>query len=110
MASFSKTSVRCNYSAKVSPRKITRDEVVSLKSAGTQRVSSSRRAIEVIGSYLQGLMTLISTPVQKDRNVGMCANYGHVIQGAWKGQLPCCRDCGIKINSPDMLRKAVPVR
>lgn len=84
--------------------------MITLKSVGVRRGSSGRRAMEVIGSYLQGLVTLLSTPVQKDRKNSMCKYYGHIIQGKWQGYLPKCHDCGTEISSPDMLRKALPTK
>ena len=86
--------------------------MITLKSSvGVRRGNSGRRAMEVIGSYLQGLVTLITTPVKAERKNAMCHNYGHVIKSAkWEGYLPKCGDCGVEIKSPDMLRKATPVR
>ncbi|MBX9568161.1 MAG: hypothetical protein K2X77_04660 [Candidatus Obscuribacterales bacterium] len=108
---FSTKSTCCNVSGTQS-RRITREEMITLKSSvGVRRGNSGRRAMEVIGSYLQGLVTLITTPVKAERKNAMCHNYGHVIKSAkWEGYLPKCGDCGVEIKSPDMLRKATPVR
>lgn len=110
-ATFSTKSTCCNVTGGTSSRRITREEMITLKSVGVRRGNSGRRAMEVIGSYLQGLVTLMTTPVKAERKNAMCHNYGHVIQSAkWEGYLPKCGDCGVEIKSPDMLRKAMPVK
>lgn len=109
-ATFSTRSSCCHLEGQTQSRRITREEMVTLKSVGVRRGSSGRRAIEVVNSYIQGLVSFITTPVSKNRPNGMCHNYGHVIKsGKWEGYFPKCGDCGVEIKSPDMLRKAMPL-
>lgn len=102
---FSTQSNRFSYTGE-SIRKITRDEVLVLRAVNARRLSA-RVVLDAVAALLSDIGSLF-VPRTPQKTNSMCRYYGHVIQGSWQGSCPNCADCGIKITSPDQLRKAAP--
>ncbi len=109
-ASFS-TKSTSSCVAGVSSRRITREEVVMLRSTSSMKKTITHMMAEAVHNCCRDIQTLLNSPVKKSElNNSMCKYYGHVIQGAWQGHLPKCADCGSEISSPDQLRKSSPMK
>ncbi len=102
---FSTQSNRFSYSGE-SIRKITRDEVLVLRAVNARRLSAGV-FVEALVAFWSDMLSLVMPRTLQKTN-SMCRYYGHVIHGSWQGSCPNCADCGIKITSPDQLRKAAP--
>lgn len=86
--------------------RITRDDLQSLRTVSQKKAGGVARFVNSFVKNMQSLyFQLMAGRPETNR---MCKNYGHVIRGNWSGYLPCCADCGARINSPDELRKALP--
>jgi hypothetical protein len=110
MNTFATRSSSCCVNG-TSNRRITRDEVVTLRNISIAKKSVSEEMTQAFVAMMNSLKSALSAPINTaaPKN-NMCKFYGHVIQGPWQGFLPKCRDCGCEIKSPDQLRKAMPTR
>lgn len=106
MNTFSTKSKSCFVDG-VGSRRITREQVTTLRNIPIGKKSWLRRLAGALHDAVKDLPSLGRLSAIKPRNT-MCKYYGHVIEGAWQGYLPKCRDCGCEISSPDQLRKAFP--
>lgn len=106
--SFATSSKSCCVAGS-SSRKITREEVATLRNISVKKETLSHKLTQAFHVAWRDISVLVNAPLKAARlNNSMCKYYGHVIQGAWQGYLPKCRDCGAEISSPDQLRKASP--
>lgn len=85
--------------------RITHSDLLSLRSAQMRDSGVKRWCGQVVGDISTGLSALFAPAPAKVNS--MCKYYGHIIRGAWSGELPHCADCGQRISNPDQLRKAV---
>lgn len=83
---------------------MTRDEVLVLRAVNARRLNTGI-VVEALVAFWGDMQALFMSRTSQKTN-SMCRYYGHVIQGSWQGSCPNCADCGIKITSPDQLRKA----
>ncbi len=102
---FSTQSNRFSYTGEQIKR-ITREEVITLRAVDAGKPGGGFM-IKTLSVCVREIKDFFTSPrgAKKDR---FCKHYGHIILGAWQSCYPNCGDCGVKITSPDQLRKAAP--
>ncbi|MBX9690510.1 MAG: hypothetical protein K2X27_27590 [Candidatus Obscuribacterales bacterium] len=89
---FATKSSSCCVSG-VESKKITREQVITLRNISVQK-DSIRKMTELLLGGWRGLLEAMSAPLHTKNTNSMCKYYGHIIQGSWEGAFPKCRDCG----------------